>query len=337
MLELQSQSNIFSDFSLRRLKSFEEVFRDFYADRLETCSLFLLPVNLNNPDSIRMFGSLLGEISIKLNFHYSEINLRDLPGCDVNPDNILLQHLFFENIRPELVKNTLLNVFRNITGGNYNSRLNKFGLFIPRTGKISCYTFLHGGYYRFRLAVFKLKFILPALRDYFSALPYSCPNHYFFTGPRASGFRFPLEADLKSADRHQLISTTADALKERILKSEHEDVEKYLLETDPFTVAAEIPVWLEPGEMEQFGFLRSPLKGTLTGHIDILRYEDNEMIGIWDYKPRAKYEKHAHMQVFLYALMLSQRTGLPLDRFLCGYFDSKTAFYFNASDVSINK
>jgi hypothetical protein len=146
-----------------------------------------------------------------------------------------------------------------------------------------------------------------------------------------------LEVDLERADRHQIISSAADAIKERILKSEHEDVEKYFLETDPSAIAAEIPVWLEPGEMEQFRFLRSPFMGTLTGHIDLLRYEDNEMIGIWDYKPRAKYEKNAHIQVFLYALMLSQRTGFPLNRFLCGYFDSKTAFYFNASDVSVRQ
>ena len=122
-----------------------------------------------------------------------------------------------------------------------------------------------------------------------------------------------------------------------MLKSAHEDVEKYFLETDPCAIAAEVPVWLEPNEMKQFRFLKSPFAGTLTGHIDLLRYENDGRIGIWDYKPHAKYEKSAHMQVFLYALMLSQRTGIPLNGFLCGYFDSENVFYFDPSDISINK
>jgi len=240
-------------------------------------------------------------------------------------------------VRPGLVKDTLLNVFRNLIEGSDNSRLNRFGLFIPRTGKITCYTFIHsGGYYRFRLAAFKLKFIPRVLRDYLSTLPYSCPNQYFFSGPRASGHKFQLNADLINVEKHEIINTTADALNERILKSAHEDVEKYFLETDPSAIAAEVPVWLEPDEMKKFKFLKSSFIGTLTGHIDLLRYENDGRIGIWDYKPRAKYEKSAHIQVFLYALMLSQRTGIPLNKFLCGYFDSKIVFCFNPSDISIN-
>lgn len=334
---MQFEYKKFSDFSLHKLKSFEETFRNFYSERLETSSLFLLPVNLEDSDSKEMFECFLREISIKLNFHSAEINLRDVPGCHVNTNNILLQHLFFENVNPGIVKNIILNVFRNITGGSYNSRLNRFGLFIPRTGKISCYTFIHsGGYYRFRLAEFKLKNVHPVLRDYLSALLYSCPSQYFFSGPRASGHKFQLNADLINVDQHEIINTTADALNERILKSAHEDVEKYFLETDPSAIAAEVPVWLEPGEMKQFKFLKSPFAGTLTGHIDLLRFENDGRIGIWDYKPRAKYEKSAHIQVFLYALMLSQRTGIPLNKFLCGYFDSKMVFYFNPSDISIN-
>lgn len=326
-----------SELSYRKLKSFEEILRDLYAERLETSSMFLVPVNLQNPFSVQMYEQLVREVSAKLNFYSTGINLRDVPRYSVNSDDILLQQLFFENINPDSVKNTLLNIFRDLTGTTQNSRLHKYGLFIPRTGKISCYTFLHGGYYRFRLATFKLKFIHTSLRDYLLSLPSNCPNEYFFSGPRASGLKFPLNADMINTENHEIISTTADAVRERILSSEHEDVEKYFLHTDPAAIASEIPVWLEPEEMENLGFLRSPFTGTLTGHIDLLRYEKNDMIGIWDYKPRAKYEKKAHVQVYLYALMLSRRTRLPLNRFLCGYFDSKSAYYFNASDVSLNQ
>ena len=76
------------------------------------------------------------------------------------------------------------------------------------------------------------------------------------------------------------------------------------------------------------------IMGKLTGHIDVLRAAKNGRIEIWDYKPRARYEKKAHMQVYLYALMLSQRSGIPLNNFLCGYFDSTDAYFFNAEEVS---
>ena len=56
----------------------------------------------------------------------------------------------------------------------------------------------------------------------------------------------------------------------------------------------------------------------LTGHIDILRIERWE-IAIWDYKPKAAKETMAQVQVFLYAYMLSVRTGIKLSDFICGY------------------
>ena len=101
-----------------------------------------------------------------------------------------------------------------------------------------------------------------------------------------------------------------------------------MLESDPETIACEVPVWYDRPED-----VKLHIEGVLTGHIDILRYEKDGRIGIWDYKPRAKYEKKAHMQVYLYALMLSQRTGIPLNKFLCGYFDSSDAYSFNAEDA----
>jgi hypothetical protein len=71
----------------------------------------------------------------------------------------------------------------------------------------------------------------------------------------------------------------------------------------------------------------------LTGHIDVLRREEDGRLGVWDYKPRAAAERDAHIQVFLYALMLSLRTGLPLTAFLCGYFDEKDAYLFDPAQV----
>ena len=73
----------------------------------------------------------------------------------------------------------------------------------------------------------------------------------------------------------------------------------------------------------------------LTGHIDVLRREEDGLLGVWDYKPHAAAERNAHIQVFLYALMLSLRTGLPLSAFLCGYFDEKDAYLFSPAQARL--
>jgi hypothetical protein len=104
-----------------------------------------------------------------------------------------------------------------------------------------------------------------------------------------------------------------------------------MVENDSATIAAEVPVWLERDEMRRFGFADSD--GCLTGHIDILRFASDSRIEVWDFKPNAKDEDKAHVQVFLYALMLSTRTGIPLTLFDCGYFDERDAFLFAAQGI----
>ena len=103
-----------------------------------------------------------------------------------------------------------------------------------------------------------------------------------------------------------------------------------MLEKDNKTVAVEVPIWLEPDEIEFYEELFQTNE-QLTGHIDLLRIED-EKIWVWDYKPNAQKEKFASTQVFFYALMLSKRIGLPLDKFRCGYFDSNYTYVFNPNE-----
>lgn len=322
------------EFGCRELNLLEDKIRVYYSEKLESCSLFIMPVELDNPQSINFYDNICREISEKFYYEFQKINLSEAPWSSADINNISLHHLYFENVSPDSVKNNLYEIFRNYSDDFLHHRLNKFGLFIPRTGRINCYTFIHsGGYYRFRLARFKLKTIHPLLQNYLLSFPLSCPNMYFLNGPRASGYHLEMEVHLKHTGRHDLIKLSGEALGERKLKSAHEDVEKFFLESDPESIAAEVPVWLEPFETRQL--LNYSSGGTLTGHIDLLRYEKNGMVGIWDYKPRAKFERKAHIQVYLYTLMMSQRTGIPLENFLCGYFDSEDAFYFYAKDVKI--
>lgn len=112
-------------------------------------------------------------------------------------------------------------------------------------------------------------------------------------------------------------------------ESSHTNIEVYLLENDPGTVACEVRVWLESGELTEYTQLFSTSE-CLTGHIDILRYQNNR-IEIWDYKPGAAAQEYARLQVFLYAVALSVRTSISLRTFLCGYFDRTRAYSFSPS------
>ena len=74
----------------------------------------------------------------------------------------------------------------------------------------------------------------------------------------------------------------------------------------------------------------------LTGHIDLLRIENNK-VWIWDYKPNADNEKYASTQTYFYALMLSKRTGIPIENFMCGWFDTANAFVFKPKAKSLSE
>jgi hypothetical protein len=100
----------------------------------------------------------------------------------------------------------------------------------------------------------------------------------------------------------------------------------FMLQNDYKTISIEVPIWLLNNELLHYDdFFNS--KDPLTGHIDALRIEDGQ-VWIWDYKPNAHREKYASTQTNFYAIMLSQRTGIPISRFRCGYFDSDNAFVF---------
>jgi hypothetical protein len=57
-----------------------------------------------------------------------------------------------------------------------------------------------------------------------------------------------------------------------------------------------------------------------------LRLEENNQLGLWDYKPNAAKEKTAAQQVWFYMVMLSKRTGIPIGQIKGGYFDECDAF-----------
>ena len=166
----------------------------------------------------------------------------------------------------------------------------------------------------------------------------NCPNEYFRSGPRSSALKFQISSlnlmKLNTYEVTELAKFGLEVNKERF-NGGHPQVQNFMLENDTKTVAIEVPIWLNYNELSLYNEIFNT-KETLTGHIDILRIEEDN-VWIWDYKPNAIKEKYASTQTYFYALMLSKRTGIPLENFRCGYFDAKDVFIFKPQGVQLIK
>jgi hypothetical protein len=222
-------------------------------------------------------------------------------------------------------------------------RLEEYGIFVPcRTRKLAeirTHSFAHSpAYYRYRLALARTDDLPGPMADYLRTLFTNCPNHLFSEtvcrASRVSRSGLGVEIALTRLRDHDIIALAEKSRRFDEVSSRHENLQKFFLDHNPNTIACEVPVWAEAWEFEDYPRLlrtREPL----TGHIDVLRYENDGLLGVWDYKPHAAAERSAHLQVFLYALMLALRTGLPMSAFLCGYFDEKDAYIFRPSQVKV--
>jgi hypothetical protein len=167
---------------------------------------------------------------------------------------------------------------------------------------------------------------LSSLATYLNMLFKDCPDCHFMKGPRSSSLRFDIQADVKEVHGHEVCDLAREALKTEMYHTSHSKVQVFMLENDNKTISAEVPIWLEHDELSEFYDIFKT-RDPLTGHIDLLRVEDN-LLWVWDYKPSAEKEVYATTQVFFYALMLSKRANIPLEKIRCGYFDDSCAFVF---------
>lgn len=196
-------------------------------------------------------------------------------------------------------------------------------------------SFKHGWFYIYRVHKHKLdQLCCNELNNYLLDVLDNCDDDKFCNGPRSSALKFDLGLDVKEVFNHEVCGLTSKGLEENYerFKTAHSQVQVYMLENDDKTIGVEVPVWFEKEEMKFFENIFGECEGVLSGHIDVLRVEDGK-IWIWDYKPNAFKEKYAATQVYFYALMLSARTGIPLDKFRCGYFDSARCYVFKALPI----
>ncbi len=189
-------------------------------------------------------------------------------------------------------------------------------------------SFKHGWFYHYRLHEANSESLCnhrySTLHSYLTSLFDSCPDDKF-NKIRSSALKFPLDLDVKKTRNHEISEFARQGLLEGT-KSAHTNVQLHMLNKDPRTIAVEVPLWMDEGENEHHGKVFNSID-PLSGHIDVLRMEDDK-IWVWDFKPNAHLEKFAMTQTFFYSMMLSRRTGIPLDDFRCGYFDEEHAFMF---------
>jgi hypothetical protein len=196
-------------------------------------------------------------------------------------------------------------------------------------------SFDHGWFYHYRVHVPKTEELCSngfgTLHAYLHGLFDHCPDDYFADGPRSSSLKFDLGITPEKVLHHEVSALALAGLEEGKFSTAHTCVEMHMLQHDNSTISVEAPLWTENKRVSSFFASDIPL----TGHIDLLRIENGD-IWIWDFKPNAHKEKFATTQTYFYALMLSERTGIPLERFMCGYFDQHVAYVFRPEEKMLH-
>jgi ATP-dependent exoDNAse (exonuclease V) beta subunit len=197
----------------------------------------------------------------------------------------------------------------------------------------------HRQVYRFQLHCAKLDLLLntpeynafASLRDYFRQIETTFP-HNLFTEAEHRSSKFPAELAPSVERKENHATRMAGLVLPTSLNNHkrHETLQRFMLINDSVTVAVEVPIYLTAADLAYYRHHRFELNfdaEVVTGHIDFLQIR-NGRLHILDYKPEARKETHAHVQLTIYALALARRSGLPLKLFKCAWFDEKDYFEF---------
>jgi len=156
------------------------------------------------------------------------------------------------------------------------------------------------------------------------------PADFQSTGHRSSKFPAELHPPVTRKENHATRLAALVLPSSPNNKKRHETLQRFMLVNDSVTIAVEVPVFLTREDLRYYrerGFNVDFESDVITGHIDFLQIR-NGHLHILDYKPEARKETHAHVQLTMYALALARRTALPLKLFKCGWFDEKDYFDF---------
>jgi hypothetical protein len=217
---------------------------------------------------------------------------------------------FRAGVYPQLISHWLKE-FRDIT--TYQRIRKETG---PVENILATYTLNHEQNYNFKFHRVKLdRFVneyFSPIREYVENIPKECPEDIFLDDPARSS-QLGISANPSLEKKENYACKIADLALKGVTdnRRRHEAVQDFMLCNDTATLAVEVPVWLLP---EEFNLeLLSEMDKPITGHIDILQVRYG-LIHILDFKPEAERVKPVS-QLFLYALALSQRTGIWLRNF----------------------
>jgi PD-(D/E)XK nuclease superfamily len=204
---------------------------------------------------------------------------------------------------------------------------------------IRSYLLQHRQVYRFQVHRAKLALLfeharqkhLASAREYLESVGDDFPHGMFQTTEHRSS-KFPTTVAIPITRKENYATRLAALVLPAAIanKKRHETLQRFMLINDSATVAVEIPVYLTKEDIAYYrsqGFSLEFDSDFITGHIDFLQVRDG-YLQILDYKPEARKEKHAHVQLTIYALALARRTNLPLMHFKCAWFDEKDYFEF---------
>lgn len=197
----------------------------------------------------------------------------------------------------------------------------------------------HKQVYRFELHRAKLELLFQNSRQrhlapviaYLESVDDNFP-HGMFEGSEQRSSKFPTNVVIPITRKENYATRLAALVLPAAItnKKRHETLQRFMLANDSATVAVEIPVYLTKEDIAYYrdrGFALDFDSDFITGHIDFLQVRDG-YLQILDYKPDARKEKHAHVQLTIYALALARRANLPLKNFKCAWFDEKDYFEF---------
>ncbi len=330
---------------------------------MEKPNMFIMPYDNSNPLNIDHFEKVLSCLREAFDADVFELesNECDLFSFSSTPKSQFFKCIAIDSGKIEKIRDVIKEVLW--TAGKQSSKppllnkllsaaddgladnfkLSEYGIFIPyktkKNSEIRTHSFNHKPvFYRYRISERKVNRLPANLKSFLQLLFADCPNHLFQKSNFRASARTIDEIDIKyeisHESSHELIELAKQSESFNQFKSRHENLQKFLLLNDPCTVACEVPLWLEEKEIQDYKMFFNT-NDTLTGHIDVLRYEKDGKIGIWDYKPGAKSEVDASIQIWLYALMLSVRTGLSMKNIICGYFDEQDLFVLNPDEMII--
>lgn len=185
------------------------------------------------------------------------------------------------------------------------------------------------------------------LRIYLSRIIDYCPDELFVSDDnlRCSDIKIKhnlIKNDFVKVKRYDNYAVKLASLGLKITadnRKRHSVLQEFMLMNDIVTVAVEVPVYAFVDEINKFGLdkvidLGDNVKA-IVGHIDFIQLKFGRVF-ILDYKPNASKEKYAWCQLFVYAILLSIRTGIWLRNFRCVWFDADDYFEFSPGDVALD-